>query len=164
MKRKHTVLMVDHPFLKKRWPEVEKSIDSAFSGSKFIGRGTVEGVINNTKANLEKPERKEDRHVVALDKNGEIVGACFSVPLKRGFFQRSSGLGWFFTSPELSTRERVAVADEIFDRVHAEMGAAGFKKIITSMGTEEGAKYLSKRFGYVQKPTRMDMNRWEKKL
>ncbi len=90
----------------------------------------------------------------------EIIGAVFSVPTCKRGDEIGASYSWFFTSPDLSYIQRIKVADRLIKRVHLVMKQAGFKQVITDMGTREGAKYLHKRFGYIHSPTSAQNNRW----
>ncbi len=60
---------------------------------------------------------------------------------------------------ELHPRFRHEVLNAIIDRVHQVTKNAGFARIITEMGTETGAKFLSKKHGYIHTPTPEKSNR-----
>ena len=65
---------------------------------------------------------------------------------------------------ELPLRFRHEVMNAIINKVHEVTKSAGFKRIITEMGTEAGAKFLCKKHNYVHTPTENQQNRWTKEL
>ena len=165
MSKDYIVKIVEHDFVKQRWSEIELLIINAFSHSKFNGEYLLEELpIQWTWEAVNKPVRKGLKHVVAVNIEEKILGAFFCIPTYRYEHEISCDLGWLFTSYDLSYRERIRICDAIVERTHEELRNAGFKKVITDIGTEAGVKYLSKRHGYIHRPLEENANRWEKDL
>ena len=65
---------------------------------------------------------------------------------------------------ELYLKFRHEVLNAFVDQVHEVTKNAGFARIITEMGTETGAKFLSKKHAYIHTPTPENINILTKEL
>jgi hypothetical protein len=169
---KHSVFPVGADYVKRRRAEFEGAIRKAFKDSRFLstklGKGvdtvheyTTEDVVRSCldSHTMHDPDR---RAIVALGEGDKILGAVFHVPVHNRDGKKAGEYGWFFTSPELSKRRRIDVANTLMDETHRRMRIAGFRRVEISMGTEDGAKYLAKNHGYER--TILGANSWFKKL
>ncbi len=162
-KRKFSIGVFDRNFVLSRWEEIDSILYRVFGNSSFNGKFTRTRPAEHTWKMLHEPDREGVKHVIAIDANNEILGAFFAIPAERSPGKEDCDLGWMFTI-ELYPRFRHEVMNAIIDKVHEVTKAAGFKRIITEMGTEAGAKFLSKKHGYVHTPLGEVTNRWTKEL
>lgn len=160
--RKYRVEIVDHEFIRERWSEIEEALSRAFSESAFNGRFTRIRPAEHTWEVIHQPEYEGCGHVVAQDAEGRILGAFFAVPVRMSGSEECD-LGWMYTD-ELERAVRREVMDVIIQKTHETVRTAGFRRVVTEMGTEAGAKFLSKRHGYIHAPTKEQFNRWIKEL
>ena len=112
---------------------------------------------------ITEPDREGIKHVIALDLDNNILGAFFVIPSYQPLGREECDIGWMFTI-ELHRRFRHEVMDAIVNKVHEVIKSAGFKRIVTEMGTEAGARFLSKKHNYIHTPTKTKYNRWTKEL
>lgn len=163
---KYKIKLVDHDFVQgERRPEFEEAIKEAFKTSNFTGKGGAYG-ISNASLYFSPKLVPHTRHVVALDAEGKVVGAAFHVPAVKREKRTADGLGWFFTSPKLPSKERRQLANDIMDKAHETMRNAGLEHVYTTIGTREGAIFLQRYHGYKKGPEQ-PYNKpeiWEKKL
>lgn len=158
------VRLVDHDFVSARWPEVEAFIRHEFKDSRFNDGFTVERPLWHITKGIEGGLGDGIKHVMAFSPEEKILAAAFCIPASREDDQESCDIGWFLSSSELSMVKKMKVLDQVFDKVHDTIKDAGFDRIITNMGTEEGAKYLGRRQGYNYQPIDDKKNRWVKEL
>jgi hypothetical protein len=159
------VVVRTNAYLWKNRSKFKRVIREAFEKARFTDpSSTVDGVI---KASLHGKSDKalRTKNVIAIGPNGEIHGAIFGVPTKVQKPWTDGGLGWFFTSPKLGVRTRVAVADQMMERTHAEMRRAGYTRISTPIGTEEGVRFIQRRHGFtVEEVTPDGVKIWAKQI
>lgn len=158
------IKVVDHDFLKARWPEVEAFIRYEFRDSGFNDGFTVDRPLWHIHQGLDGHLGAGIKHVLALSEEEKLLAAAFCIPALQEDNQNSCDIGWFLASSDLSKIKKVKALDQVFDAVHGTVKGAGFERIVTNMGTAEGAKYLGRRQGYVYQPTEEKNNRWVKKL
>lgn len=161
--REYQVEVVDHEFVFNRWQEIEDILYRVFAESAFNDNFTRTRPAEHTRKMMTGPDREKIKHVMALDLDNEILGAFFAIPVHQSPGKEDCDLGWMFTI-ELPPRFRQEVMCAIIDKVHEVTKVAGFKRIITEMGTEAGAKFLSKKYGYIHTPLQDKPNRWTKEL
>ncbi|NEU71269.1 hypothetical protein PI95_001395 [Hassallia byssoidea VB512170] len=162
--KKFVIELVEHSFIIQRWDEIEALIVNAFNESSFNDGYTVESLLREILDADTKQFIEGLKHVIALSEENKILGSCFCVPTSKMDNETGADVGWFFTSSELSQLKKLKVADAIMTKVHEEMRKAGFQQVITDMGTQAGAKFFSKRFGYIHSPIAEQSNRWIKEL
>ena len=162
-KREYRIEVVDHKFIFNRWQEIKDILYRVFAESTFNGEFTRTRPAEHTWEMITEPYQEGIKHVIALDLDGHILGAFLVIPTYQLPGQEDCDLGWMFTI-ELYPRFRQEVMVAIINKVHEVTRAAGFKRIITEMGTEVGAKFLSKKFNYIHTPTQGQHNRWTKEL
>jgi hypothetical protein len=160
-RREYRIEVVDHEYVLNRWQEIEEILYRVFAESKFNGSFARTRPAEHTYKILTEPYQEGIKHVMALDSNNNILGAFFAIPAYRPPGKENCDLGWMFTI-ELHKRFRHEVMKAIINKVHEVTKAAGFKRIITEMGTEAGANFLSKKYNYVHTPTENQYNRWTK--
>lgn len=158
------ILVVEHGFIKDRWPDVDSFVKHEFQDSNFNDGFTVDRPFWHIQKGLDGKLGPGIKHVLALDPEETILAAAFCIPTHKGDGENSCDIGWFLSSSELSRVQKVRVLDQVFDKVHEVTKAAGFQEIVTNMGTQEGAKYLGKRQGYIHQPNKEKANRWVKTL
>lgn len=162
-KRNYRIEVVDHTFVLNRWQEIQDIIYRVFAKSAFNENFTRTRPAEHTWKMITEPYQEGLKHVMALDLDDDILGAFFAIPAYQPPGKEDCDLGWMFTI-ELYPRFRQEVIVAIVDQVHKVTQAAGFKRIITEMGTEAGAKFLAKKYGYIHTPTEDQSNRWTKEL
>lgn len=162
-RRAYRIEVVDHEFILSRWKEIEKILYRVFAESQFNGNFTRTRPAEHTWKIITEPYQEGIEHVIALDLDNDILGAFFAIPAYQPLGKEECDLGWMFTI-ELHQRFRHEVMDAIVNKVHEVTKSAGFKRIVTEMGTELGAKFLSKKYNYVHTPTEEKNNRWIKEL
>ena len=161
--RDYRIEVVDHAFVLNRWQEIKDILYRVFSEATFNENFTRTRPAEHTWKMITEPYQEGIKHVIALDLDNDILGAFFVIPAYQPPGKDDCDLGWMFTI-ELYPRFRQEVVAAIVDKVHEVTKAAGFKRIITEMGTEAGAKFLSKKYGYIHTPTENKHNRWIKEL
>ncbi|NER38924.1 MAG: hypothetical protein F6J93_34045 [Oscillatoria sp. SIO1A7] len=162
-KRDYTIEVVDNEFVLNRWQEIESTLSRVFSDSNFNDNFVTTRPAEHTWQNINDANKKGLKHIIALDLDNNILGAFLVIPSYKPEGKEDCDLGWMFTI-ELYPRFRHEVMSAIVDKVHEVTRNAGFKRIITEMGTEAGAKFLCKKHGYVHTPNADKLNRWTKEL
>lgn len=162
-KRDYRVEVVDRQYLLNRWLEIEAILYRVFANSKFNDNFVRTRPAEHTFKNITEPYQEGIKHIIALDLDDNILGEFFVIPAYKLEGKEDCDLGWMFTI-ELYPKFRQEVMVAIVDKVHKITKIAGFKRIITEMGTEEGAKFLAKKYGYIHTPTAEKFNRWTKEL
>ena len=163
IKREYKIEIVDHQYILKRWQEIEAILYRVFGDSKFNSNFVRTRPAEHTWKNLIEPYQEGLMHVIALDLDENILGAFFLIPSYQPEGKEDCDLGWMFAI-ELYPKFRHEIISAITEKVHEITKNAGFKRIITEMGTEAGAKFLSKKYGYIHTPTPEQSNRWTKEL
>ena len=162
-KREYKVEVFDHDYVFSRWQEIEEILYRVFGESNFNNNWSTTRPAEHTWKMITEPYQEGLKHVIALDSNNEILGAFFVIPAYQPPGKEDCDLGWMFTI-ELPLRFRHEVMNAIINKVHEVTKSAGFKRIITKMGTEAGAKFLCKKHNYVHTHTENQQNRWTKEL
>lgn len=162
-KRDYKIEVVDSEFVLNRWDEIDAILYRVFADSEFNDNFVRTRPAEHTLKNLREPEQEGIKHIISLDLDNNILGAFFVIPTYKPEGKEDCDLGWMFTI-ELHPRFRHEVLNSIVDKVHQVTKNAGFARIITEMGTETGAKFLSKKHGYIHTPTPKKLNRWTKEL
>jgi hypothetical protein len=156
--------LVSSAFIESRWDELRELLTAAFSDTALSDGFTVERPAQHTREEIHKPGGSKLGHVVAVGPDGEVLGAALCLPTDRPEGAVSCDLGWFFTSPHLGGLERARIGNAIAVRAHEELAKSGYEMVVTEMGTEGGADYLSRKHGYVPAPFGSRQNRWIKCL
>ena len=162
-RRNYNVRVVNNDYVKSRWNEIEEILYRVFSGSQFNSDFKRTRPAEHTWLKMHEDSPENAGHVMAFDQNNEILGAFFVIPTFMPEGQEECDIGWMFTI-ELHRRFRHEVLDSIVNMVHDTIRDAGFKRIVTEMGTDAGARFLAKKYGYIHKPTETQDNRWIKEL
>jgi len=167
----YKIRVVGRTFLTRRAKTIENDIRQSFKDSNFNRIGEHRGNLPMRRFNVEdvvstclksNTSYADDRRsVVALDKSGKIIGMVFHVPIKNKG-KEAGEYSWFYTSSSHPLRMRVAAGNRMIDEVHQMMRTAGFKRVVASMGTKEGAEFLKKHHGYQLIPGKT--NTWVKEL
>jgi hypothetical protein len=123
--------------------------------------------LAHIEAGIDGPARGRYRHVLAEDPYGGLAGGWFQIAVARGPDESDADPGWFLASPApispaLMSHTRHDVADAVALAAHDLLKEAGFTRVVTNMGTQAGANFLSRRHGYVHEPTCSQQNRWVK--
>jgi hypothetical protein len=165
MDRFPEVAVVNNHFVLTRWDEIALLIRRSFEGATFNDGFTIERPLWHTRSIAGDTARANIRHVVAFHSHGALCAAFFCIPVFRPQIDvEESDIGWFFTDPELSPILRIRVMDQIVELLIQLMRKAGYKRIVTNMGTAEGARLLARRYGFIHSPTSIWENRWIKEL
>jgi hypothetical protein len=135
----YEVRLVTSPFIEERWVEASDLLGAACSWSKL-------------------------RHVVAVGSDGSLLGGLFCLPLDRPADETRCGVGQFFTAETLSDAESEEIGDAVMERAHQELAEAGYEAVVTGLGTESTARYMSERHRYLPAPVGDQQDRWIKSL
>jgi len=71
---------------------------------------------------------------------------------------------WFFGSVTLSGARSDEIADVIVQRGHRELAKVGYESVVTGLGTEAIAQFMSMRHRYLPAPLGDDEDRWIRSL
>ncbi len=168
-KRDYKIEVVDSKFVLNRWDEIKEILESVFRDYAFNGdsqdgeKYSRNRPINHTWKKINEPDQEGLKHIIALDLDNNILGAFFVVPDSNPEGIEDCDPGWFF-SVELYPRFRHEIINALFNKAHEIIKNAGFKRIVANMGTEAGAKFLSKKHGYIHTPNPERYNTWTKEL
>ena len=162
-KRDYKIEVVENEFILNNWENIEEILYRVFSESKFNDNFIRTRPAEHTWQKIHEPGREYIKHAIALDLDNNILGAFLVIPSYNPDGKEDCDLGWMFTI-ELYPKFRQEVMSAIVEGVHEVTRNAGFKRIITEMGTAAGAKFLCKKHGYVHTPTEDKLNRWTKEL
>jgi len=150
-----------------RWDDLAIDIKDAFAGARFMPGFGPDSPLEHTHDGLIGPDADSYLHVVA-EAEGRILAASFRVPVVRP--GRDTGAeaeadpGWFFVAHDLPGVLKARIVDAVVARSHQMMKDAGFVRVVTNMGTREGALVLRRRHGYVHAPLPDQDNRWVREL
>lgn len=157
---KYRLILVGHEFVKKHWSTIATTLQEAFKGADFSSEFPRDRPMKHTWSEINNPSRPNLRHLLAMDTNCRPVGGIFCIPVIRHDERSDCDIGWFFVSKSVSRRERAFLAEALVVKCHETVLRAGFTKIITEMGTKDGAAFLKKRFGYKHTPIKNQGNRY----
>lgn len=159
------LVMRTNAYLWKNRAKFKRAIKYAFEKARFTdSSNTVDDVIRSS-LHGKSDRALRTKNVIALGPNGEIHGAIFGVPTKVQKPWTDGGLGWFFTSPKLGIKSRIAIADKMVEKAHGEMRKAGYTRVSTPIGTQEGVNYVQKRHGFtVEEITPDGVKIWTKQI
>jgi hypothetical protein len=73
-------------------------------------------------------------------------------------------VGWLFTANTLSHTRSEEIGDAVIQRGHEELTKTGYEAVVTGMGTEAIALYMSGRHRYLAAPIEHKSDRWIKSL
>ena len=156
----YEIRLVDNEFVQSHWDEISELLTSAFKDSNLSAGFSPERPAQHTWEEMHKPDGGGLKHVVAVDSSGRVLGALFCLRTNRPENETTCDVGWFFTDTTLPATKRIKVASAMVERVHEELARAGYHAIVTEMGTDEGSRYLSRRFGHAPAPLPDKKNRW----
>jgi hypothetical protein len=160
----YEIRLVSSGFVESRWDEISELLRAAFSGSTLSEGFTAERPAQHTWEEIHKPGGSKLGHIVAIGRDGGLLGAAFCVPTDRLENETFCDLGWFFTDRTLPRSKRARIVDDLARRVHEELAKSGYEAVVTEMGTKAGADYMGLRHGYVPAPLGEQKNRWIKCL
>ena len=162
---RYEVKRVGSSFLEKRWNELAGLLEAAFSSAEFLEPGsTADRPARDTYTRVHGPGAVELGHVVAFDGDGGIVGAQLCLPLDGRKDERRCEVGWFFTVNTLSDVQQEEIGDAVMHRTHDELVRSGYESVVTGMGTEAIAAFMSWRHRYLPAPLNKQRDRWIKSL
>jgi len=143
-----------------QWKEISSFIVSSFQKAEFNKGYNLKIVHAEIFKNISS--KGQNLHITAHNDEQEIIGAIFTIPSSNKMKIEACDIGWFVTSACLSPRYKLVVCDMMINNLYQMLIEAGFKKVITEMGTKNGEKLFSKRYGY----TRIEANKnnWVKHL
>jgi hypothetical protein len=160
------LLDLDRAACAARWhDDLAIEIRNAFVGARFMPGFGPDSPLEHTHNGLSGPDADSYRHVVA-ETHGRILGASFRVPVVRpdAATDAEADPGWFFVAHDLPSALRAKIVDAVVARSHRIMKEAGFARVVTNMGTRDGALVLRRRHGYVHAPLPDQDNRWVREL
>jgi hypothetical protein len=147
-----------------RWEsDLAIAIKEAFAGARFMPGFGPESPLDHTRKGLTGPDADSCVHIMA-EAGGRIVGATFRVPIVCPAGTTDADPGWFFVAHDLPAAMKAAVVDALVGESHRVMKAAGFTRVVTKMGTRDGAVLLRRRHDYVHAPTPEQDNRYIREL
>lgn len=158
------ILIADADALWGRWNDIETVVRVAFEGAAFNDGYRVDRPLAHTRAGIDGSDRARYRHVLAEDRHGGLAGGWFRIAVAREPDEVDADPGWFFASSAPMSHRRREVADAVVIAAHELLKQAGFIRVVTNMGTQAGANFMSGRHGYVHEPTCEQQNRWVRTL
>jgi hypothetical protein len=150
-----------------RWErDLAVGIKDAFIGARFLPGFGPESPLEHTQEGLTGPGADSYLHALAEAADGRVLGASFRVPVvcPEGTVDAAADPGWFFVAHDLPLALKVEIVDAVVVRSHQLMKGAGFARVVTNMGTKDGAMVLRRRHGYVHAPLPDQDNRWIREL
>lgn len=157
-----TVGLADNATIERHWGQVQETMRDAFDGATYFEEGrTVENGIRHIGRALKGELDCEVGHAVALDQRAnEVVGGIFCVPTSRPEDRTDADIGWIFVGHDVPIRVRPRVMDGLVACVMTTLVDAGYQRLVTRMGSVQGAKMLSHRYSIAQEPLPGQPNRW----
>jgi len=161
----YEVELVSSELLLERWDEIAELLRTAFSDATFLEAGsTAECPARETWKAMHEPGGGDLAHAMALLTDGRIAGGLFGLPKDGPVGQTRCDVGWFFTDGTLSDTQRREIGDAVLQRAHEALARLGYEAVVTRMGTEEIAEFLSRRHRYLPAPFGDDADRWIRSL
>jgi hypothetical protein len=161
----YEVRLVTCAFVEDRSEEITDLLGAAFSDSSFLDSSTSpERPARDTWKEIHERGRSKLGHVIALSGDGKILGGLFCLPLDGSGNEIHCDVGWFFTARSVAGAQGEEIGDAIMRRAHEELAKAGYEAVVTRMGTEEIARYMSERHRYLPAPIGDERDRWIKSL
>ncbi|MFD8477912.1 hypothetical protein [Kitasatospora sp. NPDC059673] len=158
------IVLADAEFMKSRWDDVLSALNSAFADSVFNDAGyTADNPVAFTRAGVDGKLGPGMKHVLALGTREAVVGGWFCIPTARTTDATECDAGWIFVVPGMERAARRQLVDRIVEMGFQTMRDAGFRYVVSNMGTPAGAKSMS-RYGFVHQPIEGKQNRWTKQL
>jgi hypothetical protein len=158
------VRVVDNHFIHAHQEEVEHLIRSALEHAEFYEGLNVNRPIWHMRkfgTNVDDPTM---RHIVATSA-GRLRAAFLCVAsAPRRPNQEEIDVGWFVVEPDLPLEVRHAILNDVVCRGLGVLREAGFKRIVTNVGTVEGARFVEKFHGFVHAPNDLQEDRWVREL
>lgn len=159
-----TINIIDNQKLVELWDSLKPLIYESFKSARFNSGYTSHDVLLETETEIFVYKDLDTKHILAFNLANNVIGGLLCIYGDTILHTTECEVGWFFTTPNLSSREKVIVGDEILKSTHSLAKRLGYDKIVTEIGTKEGEKFLSKRFGYYYSPLSQKKNRWIKNL
>jgi len=161
----YEVRLVSGAFVEERWSEVSELLEAAFSNAVFLKpSSTAKRPALNTWERMHEPDARWLGHVLAVDRAGTILGGLFCLPIERPENETRCDLGWFFTAATLSGAQREAIGDAVMRKGHEELTKSSYEAVVTRMGTEAIAEFMTWRHRYLPAPLDDETDRWIKSL
>jgi hypothetical protein len=155
---------LDGPTCAARWEkELTGKIREAFAGARFMPGFGPDSPLKHTYEGLCGPEADSYLHTFA-EADGHVLGASFRVPVVCPEGTAEADPGWFFVAHDLPGTLKAEIVDAVVAQSHRLMKDAGFARVVTNMGTKDGALVLRRRHGYVHAPLPDQDNRWIREL
>jgi hypothetical protein len=154
--------LADNTEIEKRWDQVQATMRAAFDDATYFELGrTVENGIRHIGRALRGELDCTVGHAVAVDRsNDEVVGGIFCVPTSRHRDQADADIGWVFVGRDVPIRVRPRVMDGLVACVMTTLVETGYSRLVTRMGSAEGANMLGRRYSIAQEPLPGQDNRW----
>lgn len=153
---------LDSELCERRWYALSSAMTDAFREARFMPGFDIASPIKHTLEGLRVPVSSSYRHVLA-EAEDQVLAGAFRVPVVR-LDVGDADPGWFFVAHTVPGMDRVMVADAVVERSHQLMRDAGFTRVVTNMGTRDGAAFLRRRHGYRHEPVEGQENRWIRPL
>lgn len=156
------VELADNAIIESRRDQVQSAMRAAFEGATYFEEGrTVENGIRHIGRALKGELDTEVGHAVAFNTDAdEIVGGIFCVPTSRRPDQTDADIGWVFVGRDVPPRVQLRVMDGLVACVRTTIMGAGYNRLVTRMGSVEGARMFERRYNIVHDPLPDQPNRW----
>jgi hypothetical protein len=146
------------------WDKIEDLLTRSFEGSPFSDGYGPERPIEHTREGIRGELGFTVMHALAeKTDDGSIIGGVFCLPAGRPEDTYDADIGWMCAAPEIGIIQRSIVLQGLITTVKLALNGAGYRRIVTSMGTPAGAKAVS-RYGFEHSPTDDMPNRWVSSL
>jgi len=157
-----SVELVDSETMRENWESIETALYAAFTGADYsIPDYTVDNPVNFTRKGIDGQLGTGLHHVLTRSNDGQVLGGIFCIPTERVEHETDCDVGWVFITPDIASfRDRLAIMDTMVGLVLDTVRNAGYKRMVTKMGTTAGGKSLSKRYGLNHEPIAGEENRW----
>jgi len=146
-----TVQLVSNKVMRRHWNTVENALIIAFSDEriKFLNENfTSERPIEHTREAVWRTDEPGMSHILSFDMNHQIAGGILCVPtIPNG--REITDVGWFFLMPNVGIKTRRELNDAMMDKLVSTLRTAGYKRIVTEMGTKAGAEICSRYYGFM---------------
>jgi hypothetical protein len=158
------ISIVDNRFIHAHLEEIEQLIRRALERAEFNEGFTVDRPIWHTTNFGARLDDLTMRHVIAISAD-RLRAAFLCVPsAPRRPNQEETDVGWFVVEPDLPLEVRNALLQDVVAGGLGVLREAGFKRVLTNIGTVEGAVFLEKFHDFIHAPNELQEDRWVREL
>jgi hypothetical protein len=157
----YTVTLATNEAVAQQWNQLKDTMRGAFEGATYIQPGrTVSNGLRHIRRALDGELDLSVGHAVAIGPDAAIEGGIFCVPTDRDPEQTDADIGWVFISPEIPVRVAPKVMDGLVAVVRQTLVSAGYQRLVTQMGSVEGARVFCSRYDVAHAPLPEQPNRY----